>query len=121
MLVKRQVLLAKIESTYNTDPTPVAATDAIQVENLAWSFTGQRMTPQEAVSPSLGKLKSLYGGTLMQITFDMHVKGSGTAGTAPESGVPLRSCALGETIVATTSVTYAPVSSSHESCTRPSL
>ena len=88
MLIKRQVLLAKIESTYNTDPTPVAATDAILVQNLTWGFTGQRMTPQEQVGASIAQLAQIYGGTLFSLSFDMQIKGSGAAGTPPECGVP---------------------------------
>jgi hypothetical protein len=43
--------------------------------------------------------------------------GSGTAGTAPRYGGILQACGLSETIVASTSVTYAPVSSSFSSAT----
>lgn len=116
-LVKRQVLLAKIETAYNTDPVPAAATDAVLVENFQWSFTGQRMNEQPVVKPTLGAKKHLYGGTLMQVTFDVAIRGSGTAGTPPEYGPILRACGMGETIVASTSVTYKPVSSAIESCT----
>ncbi|MCK7495178.1 MAG: hypothetical protein MZW92_31855 [Comamonadaceae bacterium] len=44
----------------------------------------------------------------MQLTFDVEIKGSGAAGTAPELGVLLKGCGFGETVVAVTSVTYAP-------------
>ena len=33
-LTRKKFLIAKIESTYGTDPTPVAGTNAIQVTNL---------------------------------------------------------------------------------------
>lgn len=117
MLKTRAVLLAKIETTYNTDPTPVANTNAILVENLAWSFEGARRAERAAVRNSLAPLKSLYGGSLMSITFDAEIKGSGAAGTAPELGTLLRGCGFAETVVAATSVTYKPASSGHESVT----
>lgn len=117
MLIKRSVLLAKKESTYNNDPAPVAATDAIQVENLSWAFTGQKMTPQQDVNPSLGKLKDIYGGTLIDVTFDMLVKGSGAAGTAPEIGVPFQASSMLETIDPGVDVTYTTASSLLASCT----
>jgi len=117
MLVKKSVLLAKIEATYNTDPVPVAATDAVKVENLSHGPASQKMVEQATVKNTLGKEKSLFGTTLWQVSFDVLVKGSGAAGTAPEYGPLLRACALGETIVASTSVTYAPVSTGFESVT----
>ena len=51
------------------------------------------------------------------MSFTCELKGSGAAGTAPEFGPLLRACGMDETVVASTSVTYAPVSSSQESCT----
>lgn len=114
---KRTVLLAKIEATYNTDPTPVEAADAVLIENPAMQFEGARMHERNPTKPSLGALNSLYAGSLMTVTFDVDIKGSGTAGTAPEYGPLLRACGLGEAIVAVTSVTYEPVSTAFESVT----
>ena len=117
MLVKKSVVLAKPEVTYNTDPIPVAATDALKVENLSHGPSNQKMVEQPNVKNTLGKEKSIFGSLLWQISFDVLAKGSGTAGTAPEYGPCLRACGLGETIVAVTSVTYAPVSTDLESIT----
>lgn len=116
MLKNREVILAKIEGTYNTDSVPVA-TDAVLVENLSWANEGLRMNERPAVRANIGKLKNIYGGRLLSVSFDVEIKGSGTAGTAPEYGPLLRACAMGETIVALTSVTYAPASTAHASCT----
>ena len=117
MLIKKSVLLAKKETTYNTDPTPAAANDAVYVENLSHGPAGQKMHEQSGVKNTLGKHKSLYGSHLWQITFDVLVKGSGTAGAAPEYGPLLEACGFDETIVASTSVTYDPLSTSIESAT----
>lgn len=123
MLVRREVILAKIESTYNTDPTPSASTDAIFVENPSWSHAGARMVERPSVKASLGKLKQLYGGTLKQLTFDCEIKGPGAAYSAsvrPEVDVLLRICGLDVTVDTTPSsetATYAPVSSGMESAT----
>lgn len=117
MLVKKSVILAKIEATYNVDPAPVAATDALKVENLSHGPSNQKMVEQPNVKNTLGKEKQLFGSYLWDVSFDVLVKGSGTAGTAPEYGTCLRACGLGETIVAVTSVTYAPVSTVFESIT----
>jgi len=47
----------------------------------------------------------------------VELKGSGTAGTAPALGKLFKACGFGETVVAITSVTYAPASSSISSLT----
>jgi hypothetical protein len=123
MLKTREVLLAKIESTYNTDPTPVAATDSVQVEDLSFSFEGARMNERPATRPSLGKLQSAYGGSLMQVSFSAELRGPGSAyaaSTRPEVDVLLRACGMAATIVTTPgseTATYKPASSSLESCT----
>jgi hypothetical protein len=102
-----RVLLAKLESTYNTDASPTGS-DAVLVENPQLSYTGTRMIEQPVVKNTLGPKKQVYGGSLWQVTFDVKIKGSGTAGTAPEFGPLLQACMLSETIVASTSVTYTP-------------
>lgn len=115
--VSNEVIYAKTEVTYNTDPTPTT-TDAILVRGRpTLSSEGLRMVERNAVRASLGQLQSIYGGTLKRLAFECEVKGSGTAGTAPEIGPLLEACGLDETIVASTSVTYTPESSSHESVT----
>lgn len=117
MLINREVLLAKVETVYNTDPVPVAANDSMLVSGLNWSNEGARMNERPATRASLGQLQHVFGGTLRSISFDAEIKGSGAAGTAPEIGTLLRGCAFAETIVASTSVAYAPASTGHESLT----
>lgn len=123
MLINREVLLAKIESSYGVDPTPVAGTDAVLVENPSWSNEGARMNERPAVRSSLGSLQQVYGGALMTVAFDIELKGPGTAYSAsvkPEMATLLRACGFGETIDTTggsEKATYAPVSTALESCT----
>lgn len=115
----REVLLAKVESTYNVDPTPTAVADAILVGNASWGHEGLRMNERNTIHGTLAKRQSLYGGTLKTISFDVELKGSGAAGTAPEFGVLFKGCGFTETVVASTSVTYDPSSdeADHESLT----
>lgn len=115
-LTRRRVLLAAIESSYNTDAEPTG-TNAVLVEDIQWQVAGLRMVERPAIRSSLGALQQLYGGSLLSLTFQAEVKGSGTAGTAPELGTLLRGCAMDETVVAATSVAYAPISGSQESLT----
>ncbi|MFS1525318.1 hypothetical protein ACL7TT_14605 [Microbulbifer sp. 2304DJ12-6] len=116
-LIKRELILAKAETAYGDDANPTGADDAVLVENIGWSYAGARMIERNPVKPALGMLQGIFAGTLMEVTFDVELKGSGTAGTAPEFGPLLRACGLAETISAGTSVEYLPASSAHESAT----
>lgn len=111
MLDKRAVLLSKDESAYNTDSVPVAGTDAILIEDLTWAFASARMHQRNPVRASLGKLKPVFAGTLLNVKGKCEIKGSGAAGTPPEIAPLLRGSGWAETIVASTSVTYKPSSS----------
>lgn len=115
--VKNDVVLARGEGTYGVDPTPVPASHAILVRPITLATEGLRMNDRGAVRASLGMLQKIFGGRLARLTFEVEVKGHGTAGSVPEIGVLLRSCGMDETVVGATSVTYQPVSSGHESCT----
>jgi hypothetical protein len=119
MLTSREVILVKLEATYQQDPGLSASDDAVLVEQPSWANEGARMIERAVTKPTFGKKQQVFGGSLKKISFSCEVKGSGTAGHAPEIGALLQACALGETVVADTSVTYAPVStpSSHKSVT----
>lgn len=118
-LTRKKFLIAKIESTYGTDPSPVGGTDAVQVTNL-------EITPLESDNVQAATYQGFLGnptrGTLVankrvSVTFDVELAGSGTAGTAPAFGPLLRACGLSQTVVVSTSVTYAPISTTFESAT----
>jgi len=118
-LTRKKFLIAKIETTYGTDPSPVGGSDAVQVTNL-------ELTPIESDNVQAAAFQGFLGnstrGTLVankrvSVTFDVELAGSGTAGTAPAFGPLLKSCGLSQTIVSSVSVTYAPVSSSFDSAT----
>jgi len=118
LIKNRAVVWAKQEVTYNTDPVPVTGTNDLLVENLdGLKPASARAYKRTPVRPSFGKLKPIYGGHLAEVSFDVECKGSGTAGTAPEWGVLMKSCGFGETVVAVTSVTYKPISTAIPSLT----
>ncbi len=118
MLVNRQVILAEVEATYNVDPTPTGADNAIEVENLRIvALEGLRMVERPSVRASIGTRQQIYGGAMRAVSFDFELRGSGAAGTPPEASPILRAAGLSETIAAGVSVTYAPVSTGHESMT----
>ena len=118
-LTRKKFLLAKIEATYGTDPSPVAGTNAIQVTNL-------EVTPIESDNVQAASYQGFIGnstrGTLVankrvSVTFEVELGGSGTAGTAPAFGPLLQAAGMSEVVVSSTSVTYAGVSSSFSSAT----
>lgn len=116
MLTNREVILAKVESAYGTDATPTG-TDAILCGNIQFKPTATRMHERHAVTSSVATSKKIYGGRLGEITFDVESRGSGAAGAAPEFAALLKACAMQETVVASTSVTYVPRSTGQESIT----
>ena len=116
VLTRRRLILAKIESSYGTDPTP-AGTNAILVRNLEIQPLVADTVNRELVRPYLGQADQLLSQTRVEVSFEVELAGSGTAGIAPAYGPVLQSCGLDETIVTDTSVTYDPLSSGFESCT----
>lgn len=106
MLVKREAILFELESTYR-DSSTADANDAVFVFDQSWSNDAKTLQ-RKGPSDTLANFQTVYGGRTATITFKVELKGSGTAGTAPEYGKLLQACGMSETIVASTSVTYAP-------------
>jgi hypothetical protein len=117
VLTRRRLILAKIESTYGTDSTPSGASNAILVRNLEIQPLVADTVNRDLVRPYMGQADQLLAQTRVEVTFEVELAGSGTAGTAPAYGPVLRSCGLSETLVTSTSATYAPESSGFESST----
>jgi len=116
VLTRRRLILAKIESTYGTDSSP-AGSNAVLVRNLEIQPLLSETVNRELVRPFLGQSEQLLSQTRVEVSFEVELAGSGTAGTAPAYGAVLRSCGLSETLVTSTSATYAPESDGFESCT----
>ena len=117
VLTRRRLILAKIESIYGTDPTPTGSADAILVRNLEIQPLVGETVNRDLVRPYMGQADQLLAQVRVEVSFEVELAGSGTAGTAPAYGPVLRSCGLSETVVGGTSVTYAPESSGFESVT----
>lgn len=116
LLIRKALVLAKEEATYGTDPVPTAADNAILVSNPVPKVDGEVLT-RDVVRATLSPQGHVIGRKKVTVTFETELKGSGTAGVAPETGVLFEGCAMDETIVADTSVTYAPISDNHKSIT----
>lgn len=117
LLFRNVAVLAKIETTYGTDATPVGTTNAILVSEVTVKPMEMQTVDRKLIRPFLGNSEQLPTQIYNGAEFSVELAGSGTAGTAPAIGTLLRACGFGETIVASTSVTYAPVTNNHESVT----
>lgn len=117
LLERKRVILAKTEATYGTDPTPTGVADAVLIRNLSVTPQDADFTNRDLVRPYLGRSEQLPSGIRAMIEFEVEMAASGAAGTAPAYGSLLKACGFGETVVATTSVTYAPVSTNFSSVT----
>jgi hypothetical protein len=116
LLSRKRLILAKTEATYGTDSVP-AGTDAVLVRSLEVTPLESDVVSRDLIRPYYGNSDQLLANTRVRCSFEVELAGSGTAGTAPRYDALLKSCAMSATIVASTSVTYAPVSSSFSSCT----
>lgn len=108
MLTSRRVLLAKVETEYGTDPTPTAAANAIEVMNLSVKESGD-IKDRDVVRADLSPMAGVLGKRGVDITFEVDLKGSGTAGTAGKIGDLLKACGFIE-LDAASSVVYSPTS-----------
>ena len=116
LLTRKRLILIEEESTYGTDASPDGA-DAVLVRDLSIVPQQSDVVSRDLVRPYLGASEQLLANTRVECTFSVELAGSGTAGTAPRYGKALKACGFSETIVASTSVTYDPVSASFDSVT----
>ncbi len=109
-IASKQIILAKIEATPGTDAVPVLATDGIYAEEVTARILA-RSDQRNEVQPFFGNRGSIEVGEGMEISFNVSMRGKAPLGTVPEIGSLLRACNFTQTVVASTSVTYAPNSS----------
>jgi hypothetical protein len=112
-----KILAAKIETTYGTDPVPTGAANAILAKDVVWTPMNGNDLDRELDMPSLGQLGSIPAELHAKLAFKVELAPSGAAGVAPGWGVLMRACGCAEVVVATTSVTYNPVTDNHSSVT----
>lgn len=108
-------ILAKVDATYGTDAVPTGAANAIQLVNSAFQPMLGEEVGRDLMRPYMGHQGVMLVGLYGQLTGEVELSGSGTAGTAPAYGPILRGCGMAEVINAGVDVQYQPVSSGHES------
>ncbi|HZZ13122.1 MAG TPA: hypothetical protein VFE79_20745, partial [Paraburkholderia sp.] len=113
-LSNKQLLLSKLETTYNTNPT-LNGPQAILASNLSFAPNAGSAIPRDRAYPNFGKSQQGMETPYSTLSMDVDMAGSGAAGTAPLYGPLLRACGFSETITASTSVEYSSISGSFES------
>lgn len=115
MLTRKQIVLAKIETTYGTDPTPDGSSVVRTTSDLTWvPYAGATQT-RDRLHDTFGADAEVNVGPNASLQFPVPLAGSGAAGTAPSFGPLLRACGMSETLNAGIDVTYQPVSEGMES------
>lgn len=105
-LTQRRAILVKKETVYSTDPTPTALANALWVNSAAVMSPQGEEIERDVVRSIWSNQGHVVTGVFNTITIEAELKGAGTAGVAPEFGPLLEACAMPETIVEDTSVTY---------------
>lgn len=97
---KDQLLLGAIEPEPGTPVTLDPATDGARVGNLRFAPQFQQDDGSSEHGGSLDAGEPIILGGGVNVSFDVRLKGQGTAGSAPEWGKYLRACGCAETVTA---------------------
>lgn len=106
LLMRKRTVLAKIEDTYGTDPTPTGTDNAMLVRNLNFNPIAATQVSRDTIKPYLGASDTLLSELSVSLDFEIELAGSGTPGVAPAWASLLKACGFGETLH-TASVTIA--------------
>ena len=116
-LHRKRSILAKAESSYGSDPTPTGSANYVQVIDLNIEPIVSDEVSRDLIRPYMGNYEVIPANTRVNVTFDVEMAGSGSAGTAPKYGAILKACGLSETVSGGNTVTYAPVATPSDSVT----
>lgn len=94
LLTRKRTVLAKIESTYGTDPTPTGSANAMLIKNLNITPISAELVSRDLIRPYLGNSESLLSQKFVQTDFEVEYVGSGIIGQAPSVDPLLRACGL---------------------------
>jgi hypothetical protein len=115
-LTRKQVITAKLETTYGVDATPTGTSNAILVKSMTYTQNATTLK-RDLIRPYLGNSPTLLAEIYSSLVFEIELAGSGAAGVAPAWAPLLKSCAFAETVSVGTNVVYKPVSTAFPSCT----
>lgn len=109
-LIKKTVILAKLETTNGTDAVPTGAANALQVLNLSITPMDAKNVDMTVITPWFGGSQQLVATASVKCSFSVMLAGAGLAATAPAWGALLLACASAETtgLVTPNRVEYLP-------------
>lgn len=117
LVTRNRYILAGIEASYGT-PETLTGADAIRVmDDLEVSPLQMELVDRAQLYGYVGNSPRIPAQKLTAVNFSFELTGSGTAGTAPKTGIFFRASGHSETIVPGTSVTYAPIGTGYEGIT----
>jgi len=118
MLFRNKTLLAKLEDTYGNDPTPTG-TDAVLTSDLQIEPYAGPVVSRNLDRSTLGGETQINTSPQVQVSFNVEIAGSGTAGTAPAYAAVLKACGFSEADSSPTGTSkiYTPLSSTWPSVT----
>lgn len=120
MRTNRRAMLFALESEYNDGSmTPDAATDALLMRSITVTPLSGSDIERTFIRPYYGNSPKAPGEKHIQAEIEFELSPSGTPGTAPPWGKPLRACGWSEVIDTSTpgeeTVTYSMVSDDEDS------
>jgi hypothetical protein len=113
--MNRRLVLAAPETTYGTDAAPTPAANAILTRTVQVTPLAGDDIERNLLRSYYGNSQSIAGEKHVELTMEVELAGSGTAGDAPGWGVLLRACGFAETVDAGVEVTYNPITDGEES------
>lgn len=111
LFIKKTCCLVKPEVTVGTDSVPTGAANAVQVDSITVNPLNAKVAERNPIRPYLGGKEKVTASVYSSIEIEVPFSGSGAAGTVPQYDALMKVCGASSTVVAATSVTYAPVSS----------
>lgn len=115
-LTKFRLLLVKLETTYNTDPTPTVGSNAVECKAVKMNYQSDALE-RDTYRSTLSARTPIVGKRWAEINFSCELKGSGSLGVAPQIGALLQACGFLETVASGASVMYTPASTGIKSVT----
>ncbi len=97
LIMRKRVLLVKIESLEGTDPTPDGTSNAILVSNMNITPIDSEQVSRQLIRQFLGNSDTLLAQVGVSIDFEVEIAGAGAAGSAPAWGPVLKACGFTET------------------------
>ena len=91
-LKNKQLILAKIESTYGANANPTNGLNAIQTGDVTITPLAGDMVSRNIVRPYFGNNQNIMVTKYVTIDFEVELGGSGTLGFAPQFGTLLKAC-----------------------------